>query len=61
MADAEQQVAELEQAIAILEARMATPEGGSDMSLYEKHGKLKQQLAQAEDEWTQAMEQMEQA
>ncbi len=61
VADAEQHVAELEQAIAILEARMATPEGGSDMSLYEKHGKLKQQLAQAEDEWTQAMEQMEQA
>ncbi len=59
VADAEQTVAELEQAIAIVEARMATPEGGSDMSLYEKHGRLKQQLSKAEDEWTKAMEALE--
>ena len=57
--EAEQAVAELEQAIAILEAQMATPEGGSDMSLYEKHGRLKQQLSKAEDEWTTAMEALE--
>lgn len=56
VSDAEQTVSELEQAIAILEAKMATPEGGSDMSLYEKHGRLKQQLSKAEEEWTEAME-----
>ena len=56
VSDAEQAVSELEQAIAILEAKMATPEGGSDMSLYEKHGRLKQQLSKAEEEWTEAME-----
>ena len=56
VSEAEQTVAELEQAIAILEAQMATPAGGSDMSLYEKHGRLKQQLSKAEDEWTAAME-----
>ena len=61
VSDAEQTVAELEQAIAILETKMATPEGGSDMSLYEKHGRLKAQLSQAEDEWTQAMEELEKA
>ena len=61
VSDAEQAVSELEQALAILEAKMATPEGGSDMSLYEKHGRLKQQLSQAEDEWTQAMEELEKA
>ena len=38
---------------------MATPEGGSDMSLYERHGRLKQQLSKAEDEWTAAMEALE--
>ena len=59
LADAEQAVSELEQAIAILEAKMNTTEGSSDMSLYERHGRLKQQLTQAEDEWTEVMEKME--
>ena len=59
VSEAEQAVAELEQAIAILEAQMATGEGGSDISLYEKHGRLKQQLSKAEDEWTAAMEALE--
>ncbi|MBQ9559206.1 MAG: ABC-F family ATP-binding cassette domain-containing protein [Bacteroidaceae bacterium] len=59
VAEAEQAITELEQAISILEAQMATPEGGSDMSLYEKHSKLKQQLSQAEDEWAEAMEALE--
>lgn len=59
--EAELAVSELEQAIAILETKMATPEGGSDMSLYEKHGRLKQQLSKAEDEWAEAMEALEKA
>ena len=59
VSEAEQTVAELEQAIAILEAKMVTPEGGNDLSLYEKHGKLKQQLSKAEDEWAEAMEKLE--
>ncbi len=59
VSDAEQAVSELEQAIAILEAQMNTPEGGSNMEIYEKHGRLKQQLARAEDEWAQAMEALE--
>ena len=59
VSEAERAVAELEQAIAIVEAKLATPEGNADPSIYEKHGRLKQQLAQAEDEWTQAMEALE--
>ena len=59
VSDTEQAVSELEQAIAILEAQMGTAEGGNDVSLYEKYGRLKQQLSQAEDEWTQAMEALE--
>lgn len=57
--DAEQAVQELEQAIAIIENQLATTEGGADLSLYEKHGRLKQQLAKAEDEWAEAMERLE--
>ena len=59
VSEAERAVAELEQAIAIVEAKLATPEGNADPTIYEKHGRLKQQLAQAEDEWTQAMEALE--
>lgn len=57
--DAEQAVQELEQAIAIIENQLSTTEGGADLSLYEKHGRLKQQLAKAEDEWAEAMERLE--
>ena len=59
VADAEQAITELEQAIAILESQMATPEGSTNMELYEKHGRLKQQLERAENEWTQTMEELE--
>ncbi len=57
--DAELAVQELEQAIAIIENQLSTTEGGADMTLYEKHGRLKQQLAKAEDEWAEAMERLE--
>ena len=57
--DAEAEVAELEQAIRILEASLATAEGSQDMGLYEKHGRLKQQLERAEEKWTEAMERLE--
>ena len=56
LADAEAQVAQLESAIAILEEQMATEAGSQDMSLYEKHTKLKQQLTQAEERWMELME-----
>ena len=57
--DAEEQVAQLEQAIAILEAKMSTAEGSQDMALYEKHAQLKKQLDAAEEEWAAAVEAME--
>ncbi|MBQ7527008.1 MAG: ABC transporter ATP-binding protein, partial [Bacteroidaceae bacterium] len=49
--EAEDKVTQLEAAIRILEDQMSTPEGSQDISLYEKHGKLKAQLKQAEEEW----------
>lgn len=59
VSDAELEVTELEQAIALLEDKMATPEGSQDMSLYEKHSKLKGQLSDAEDRWSEAIEALE--
>ena len=57
--EAEEHVAQLEAAVKILEVQLSTPEGSTDMSLYEKHGKLKAQLAAAEAEWEKAMESLE--
>ncbi len=57
--DAEHAVEEIEQAVAMLEARMVTAEGSQDMSLYHKHATLKMQLAEAEAEWERAMEAVE--
>ena len=54
VADAEAEVAELESAVAILEAQMATPDGAADMTLYEKHARLKARLKEAENAWLEA-------
>lgn len=59
--EAEEHVAQLEAAVKILEAQLSTPEGSTDMSLYEKHGRLKAQLSEAEEEWEKAMESLEAA
>ena len=59
VADAEAGISKLEQAIGELEARMATPEGAADMSLYDDHRRLKQQLEAKEEEWEQASMQLE--
>ncbi len=61
VADSEAEIAEIESAIAILEAQMATPEGASDMSLYEKHQKLKTRLDEVMEEWDAASTELEQA
>ena len=52
-------ISETESAISILEAQMATPEGAADMSLYERHQKLKQALDKAMEEWEVASEELE--
>ena len=49
--DCETEISQTEAAITILEQKMATPEGASDMSLYEQHRKLKEQLNRVMDEW----------
>lgn len=61
VADCEEEIGQTESAIAILEAKMATPEGASDMALYDQHQKLKQQLDSVMEEWDAASTELEEA
>ena len=61
IADCEAEIEQTESAIAILEAKMATLEGASDMSLYEQHQKLKEQLDRVMEEWDAASVELEEA
>lgn len=51
----EARVMELEAEKEELEQALATPEGASDTSLFEKYGKLQQELQEAEAAWEEAM------
>ena len=59
VAECEQAITDTEAAIAIIEAQMATPEGASDRTLYEKHSKLKAQLDVSMNEWEAASLELE--
>ena len=61
VADCEAEIEQTESAISILEAKMATPEGAADMSLYEQHRKLKEQLDRVMEEWEAASTELEEA
>ena len=54
--EAEEQVAQLEAALHLVEDQLATPEGSADSTLYDKYARLKQQLEAAEEEWLAASE-----
>ncbi|NLI37669.1 MAG: ABC-F family ATP-binding cassette domain-containing protein [Bacteroidales bacterium] len=49
--DCEKEISQLDAAIKILEEKMATAEGATDITLYEKHGNLKKQLEESMEEW----------
>lgn len=51
IADCENRIARLEEEVKQVEAKMATPEGASDMKLYEVHQGLKKQISDVEEEW----------
>lgn len=59
VADCEARIGKLEQEVSAIEEKMATPEGASDMKLYEQHQKLKQQISEAEEEWETASLELE--
>ena len=54
-ADCEDRISKIETQISQLEEKMATPEGASDMKLYEQHQDLKNQISQIEEEWEAAL------
>ena len=51
VSDYESSISELESAVAILESQMSTPDGAGDVSLYEKHHRLKKKLDVLVEEW----------
>ena len=59
VADCEAKIEKLEEQVAQLEEQMATPEGASDMKLYEQHQQLKKQIEEAEEEWTLLLSELE--
>ena len=59
IAQCEEEIGRTEQAIAALEARMATPDGAADLTLYEQHARLKTQLDAAMADWEQASTELE--
>lgn len=56
VADCEREIANMEHKISELEARMATPEGAADASLFTEHDNLQKALSDAMDRWTDATE-----
>ena len=59
VADCEKRIEKLEAQVAELETRMSTPEGASDVKLYEEHQRIKKQIAEAEEEWENASLELE--
>lgn len=59
VADCEKRIEKLEARVAELETRMSTPEGASDVKLYEEHQRIKKQIAEAEEEWENASLELE--
>lgn len=51
VAECEKKIEELETGIRNVEQRMATPEGASDMNLYEQHLRMKKELDEVVEEW----------
>ncbi len=54
IADCEKRIEELEEEVAKIETEMATPDGASDMSLYEKHQAKKKEIDKVVEEWENA-------
>ena len=59
IATIEEEISNIEYAIDVVEGKLATPEGASDMQLYEEHSTLKKQLDEAMSRWEQATEELD--
>ena len=61
VADCEKRIEQIEAQIGEVEAKMVTPEGASDMKLYEQHQQLKKQLDAVVEEWETVSMELEEA
>ena len=52
IAESEKKITELGNSIAAIEAKLATPEGAADVSLYTEYSELKKKLSDTMDLWT---------
>ena len=59
VADCEARIEKLEQEIADVEAKLSTPEGAANSSLFTQHASLKSELDNVVEDWEQASEQLE--
>ena len=59
VASIEEEISNIEYAIDVIEQKLATPEGASDMQIYEEHGSLKKQLDNVMEQWESATEELE--
>lgn len=59
--DCEKKIEKLDEQIAAVELKMATPEGSADMTLYSEHQKLKQEMNAIVEEWETASMELEEA
>ena len=59
IADSEAAITKLENEISDIEAKLATPEGASDVSLYSRYSELKTQLSDTMDQWTEQTMELE--
>ena len=59
VAEKEQAVMDWEEKKAEIEEKLATPEGAQDLSLFTQHGDVVKSLEKAEEEWTEAMEELD--
>lgn len=58
--DCEAVIEKLESEIAALENLLSTPDGSADTKLFQRYGELKQELSDAEEAWSLAIEELEQ-
>lgn len=54
----ERQIASIEKEKATIEERLSTPEGGNDAALFARYADIQRQLAEAEDDWMKAEEEL---
>ena len=59
VADREKEIEHIEYAVDVVERKLGTPEGATDVTLYEEHARLKKSLDEAMSQWEKESEELE--